>query len=235
MKKQGNAEIAARIDSLKQSLYNNSLSIEETEAVYAELDGLYKEYDLFDVTFEEDGCKGVKDIAGKVRVPAMYKEYPEVYSYAWGREMPMAAVNKEGKCALVAADGTGTALCGFEYDNISYMRGTNDMFLCRRNEGEVSKEGVLNAKGEVIVPCKMDTIYEFANNFAAVKKGEKYGIVTYSGAFIEPVYDDVEEKDGYIMACKEGVWGYISEGGKFIAEDDEEAMRDENLLALFEC
>lgn len=234
MKKQGNAETAARIDSLMQSMHNNSLAMEELNAIYMELDELKKEYDLFDVTFEEGGCKGVKDIAGKVRVPAIYKEYTELYSYAWGRKMPMAAVNGEGKCALVAPDGTGAALCGFDYDCISYMHGTNDMFLCRRNEGEQSKVGVLNTKGEVVVPCEMDYIYEFANNFAALKKGEKYGIVTYSGGFIEPIYDDVEEKDGYITASKDGVWGYITEELNFIAEDDEEAMENANLLALFE-
>lgn len=234
MKKQGNAETAARIDSLMQSMYNNSLAMEELNAIYMELDELKKEYDLFDVTFEEGGCKGVKDIAGKVRVPAIYKEYTELYSYAWGRKMPMAAVNGEGKCALVATDGTGMPMCGFEYNNIEFMFASDGYYRCEKEIDGKTKFGILNAQGELLVPCEMDVVHAVSNNFSGIVKDGKIGIITISGVYIAPVFDDLEEDGEFVKACKDGKWGYLGSKGEFVDMDDEENVDEVELLCLFD-
>lgn len=234
MKKQGNAETAARIDSLMQSMYNNSLAMEELNAIYMELDELKKEYDLFDVTFEEGGCKGVKDIAGRVRVPAIYKEYTELYSYAWGRKMPMAAVNGEGKCALVATDGTGMPMCGFEYNNIEFMFASDGYYRCEKEIDGKTKFGILNAQGELLVPCEMDVVHAVSNNFSGIVKDGKIGIITISGVYIAPVFDDLEEDGEFVKACKDGKWGYLGSKGEFVDMDDEENVDEVELLCLFD-
>ncbi|MBR2415677.1 MAG: hypothetical protein IKB11_02870 [Bacteroidaceae bacterium] len=234
MKKQGNAETAARIDSLMQSMYNNSLAMEELNAIYMELDELKKEYDLFDVTFEEGGCKGVKDIAGKVRVPAIYKEYTELYSYTWGRKMPMAAVNGEGKCALVATDGTGMPMCGFEYNNIEFMFASDGYYRCEKEIDGKTKFGILNAQGELLVPCEMDVVHAVSNNFSGIVKDGKIGIITISGVYIAPVFDDLEEDGEFVKACKDGKWGYLGSKGEFVDMDDEENVDEVELLCLFD-
>ena len=237
MKKQGNAEIAARIDSLMQSLESETLTKEQMNECYRELDLIKKEYDLFDIAFEESGKSGIKDISGRIRVPAMYKEFPALFSYHCHRNGPIAAMDFNDKYAIVATDGTGAPLCDFKYDYIYYMFGTDNFFVCLDGEGDNVAGGVLNAKGELIVPCKMDTIYEFANNYAAVEKNGKFGLLAYDGTFIEPIYDDVEDEEGVIKVCKDGKWGYLSRDLDFIAEEEWERMENIELLDLitFPC
>jgi hypothetical protein len=80
----------------------------------------------------------------------------------------------------------------------------------------------------------MDEIYGICNNFAVIDKGDKVGAVTTGGLYIEPLYDDLEESDGFLTACKDGVWGYISAKGEFIDMADEERLDSEEWLSLFD-
>lgn len=233
MKKQGNSEVAKRIDELKSKLYVEGDVFQFNEEADRELSIIEKEYDLFDIVFEENGKKGIKDIAGRIRVPALYKDYSAVYFYTWGREYPVAAMNESNKFALVDANGTGMPFCEFLYDSINYMFATNGFFICAKIDGESVMRGVLNAKGEVLVPCEMDAICEMANNLIVLEKGGKYGFLTYDGVFGKPIYDDIEDELGLLRVCKNGVWGVVNVDCDFIAEDDEERMENEELLVLY--
>ena len=232
MKQTATKEIAARIDEILGTLKAGGNG-HKTKALYDELTMLLDEYDTFDIVFEENGKKGVKDIAGRVRVPALYEDFTETFSYHWGRSMPVCAKNSEGKYALVATDGTGTPLCDFEYDCICYLRGTESHYMCVKDCGDCVLRGVLDGKGRLIVPCEMEVVYEYAFNFTPFEKDGKYGCVTDNGTFVPPLYDELEADESWLRACKDGVWGYIGADCSFIPEDDEERYDSEDFLSLY--
>lgn len=39
-----------------------------------------EQYDLMDIVYEVNGKKGIKDIKGKVRVPALYNDFAVLYA-----------------------------------------------------------------------------------------------------------------------------------------------------------
>ena len=235
MKQTVTAEIVARIDEINGIINTKQpgMTLEELDALYAELDGIKGEYDLFDFTFEENGKNGLKDITGKVRVPALYKEFPVLYPYHLFRNLPVLARDFNDKLAIVAADGTGKALCDFEYDSIYIEFASDGFFVCAKEDGDDYVEGVINGKGEILVPCEMDKVYEYAFNFTPFEKDGKYGCITDNGTFVPPLYDELEAEESWLKACKDGVWGYIAADCSFIPEDDEDRYDSEDFLSLY--
>ncbi len=240
MKKVATIEIIERVDSILDRMVAISnkeevVTMDELDALYKEYDEIKAEYDLFDQVFEENGMQGVRNVRGKVLVPALYKDYAEVYIYSkHGQPKPIVACDFNDKYALVTSDGKGTPICGFEYDMIKFMFGSCALYKCWKRVGEKYLTGVLDCEGNVIVPCEMDEVYGFCNNFAVVEKDGKFGAVTTNSFYVEPLYDEIEEREGYLTACKDGNWGYVSSKGEFIDENDEDRMDEEELLCLFE-
>ncbi len=187
-----------------------------------------------DRTLVKDGKMGVADAHGNVLVPPMYKECSCLNSGMFSGRLPVAACDFDDKYALVACDGKGTPLCGFEYDMITCLSGSDNLFVCKKDIGSSVYSGVLNSKGELLVPCEMDIVHFVANDVACVVKDGKLGILTMDGNFFPPVYDDMEECNGYLTACKDGVWGYVSTEGEFIALDDYERLSQVELFVLVE-
>ena len=206
------------------------------EAEFKEfLFSLYKgKDDGSDRVFVEDGKVGVADALGNVLVPPMYQECFYLTGRMVSERLPVVACDFDDKCALVTCDGKGTPLCGFEYDLITLLFGNSNLFVCRKNIGNRVYAGVLNSKGEVVVPCEMDMVHFVANDVACVVKDGKLGILTMEGRFFPPVYDDMEEGNGYLTACKDGEWGYVSTEGEFIALDDYERLSKVELFVLVE-
>jgi len=235
MKKTATTEIINRIDYLLNTIdklveeekYNKANKLQE------EFNKIEEEYNLFDQIYEENGKKGVKDIAGKILIPAIYSDYSECYSYTFKREAPMAAKNDKGKYALVSTDGKGTPLCDFKYDFITFKPYT-DLYTCCINTDEGKhKLGLLTYNGEEIVPCEMDTIYGISNCIISFEKGDKYGLITCWGLYVPPIYDEMEEdEDEWVHVKLNGQWGHISEDGNFIPDEDEETFDDTICLSF---
>ena len=124
MKKIATDEVVKRVDFIVDRLSKAidkevPLKRSERDALYEEYNQLMESYDLFDQVFDEGGKKGVRNAAGKILVPALYKGFSETYTYKrYGYIMPVPACDFSGKYALVKCDGRGTPLCGFEYDMI---------------------------------------------------------------------------------------------------------------------
>lgn len=241
MKKVATIEIIERVDSILDRMVAISnkdevVTMDVLDALYKEYDEIKAEYDLFDQVFEENGMQGVRNAAGKILVPALYKEFSETYTYKrYGYIMPVPACDFSGKYALVKCDGKGTPMCGFEYDMIKFMFGSCALYKCWKRVGDNYLTGVIDGDGNVLVPCEMDEVYGISNGFATVEKDGKFGVITTRSVYIEPLYDEVEENDGLLKACKDGMWGYIGSNGEFVPEDDDERMRNSVLLGLYEC
>lgn len=89
-----------------------------------------------------------------------------------------------------------------------------------------------------IPPQYDDAASKFRENLAMVKVNGKVGFIDlYNRFIIEPVYDDVEEMDGFHQGVaavkKEGKWGYINKEGKCIIpfEYDAADAFDEDMIA----
>ena len=72
--------------------------------------------------------------------------------------------------------------------------------------GEKYLTGVIDGEGNLLVPCEMDVIYAVSNNIAVIEKDGKFGGITMDNFYLEPVYDEVEDKDGSFM-CERKVSG----------------------------
>lgn len=240
LKKVATLDVVKRVDCIQERLtriYDGEehATRKEIDALYKEYDAIREMYDLFDQVFEKDGKVGLCNVAGKVLVPAVYKDFAETYVYrSYGYVMPVPACNSIGKYALVKCDGKGTPLCEFEYEMIRFMFGSCAFYMCWKKVGDKIFAGVMDCDGNMVVPCEMDVVYAVANNIAVIEKDGKFGGITMDNFYLEPVYDEVEDKDGYLYVCKEGAWGYISRKGEFIDENDEERMDEEELVLLFE-
>ena len=219
---------------IREILSGNTANNEkELMKLYQEYWTIRAEYDILDRTFEEDGKMGVVDIIGNVVVPALYKDYAELHNRAVYSQLPVPACDFNDKYALVTSDGKGTPLCEFEYDKIIFLRGSNNYFVCVKKVGERMQAGVIDSKGEVIVPCEMDKVFFASNRFACVRKDGKMGVLTMNGDYFAPIYDEVEANKGYLAVCKRGRWGYLGSKGEFV-DATKENMEKANLLCLFE-
>lgn len=85
-----------------------------------------------------------------------------------------------------------------------------------------------------MVPCEMDVVHAISNSFLGMVKDGKVGLLTTSGVYVAPVFDDLDEDGEFVKACKDGVWGYISAKGEFIDMADEVRLEEEELLCLFD-
>ena len=217
-------EIAAEIAAVYEAISNTN-----DEEKYMALCDKFNEYigvyDLFNKSFEEGGKVGLKDMTGKILVPAMYAQINNHFDYTCCRNMPVTAKDLNGKYGIVAADGSGKQLCPFIYDYTAYIPWSNS-YAARIGK----KYAILNARGEVIVEPIADSYCECMNGIIVFESEGKYGLVTEYGTYAEPVYDEIDENDDAVYATLGDKKGYIDEGGKFIDENDEETLEEAVLL-----
>lgn len=178
------------------------------------IEALHDEYDFFDQEFTENDLVGLKDITGKVRIPALYKAIGDRYRYDHWRELPVPVMNSEDKYAIVKADGSGTPLCEFAYDYITCFPWTNHF---RAHVG--GKTTLLRPNGTEFLPTMVDTIYEPFNHIIMLENEGKYGLCTLHGSYVAPIYDEMEPDENDNVHVRLGdTWGYISGDGQFLAE-----------------
>lgn len=192
----------------------------ELEAIYTELHNLRKEYDLFDKVFEDNGKKGVVDIAGRVLVPAMYDGVSEIYPYCAGERRPVAVSDHSGKFALVKCDGTGVPLCNFEYDEVKVLWGSAAYYLCgKMNSDGKMLYGVIDSVGKELVPCEMDSVDPMLNGYSLLYADDKIGALSIDGKYIKPQFDELENSDiDSLWGRKGDVSGFIDDNGEFFDE-----------------
>ena len=211
-------EIIERVDFLKGATQKTDCATE----LFVEYENLCKEYQWWDIVFEENGKKGLKDVSGKVRVPAMYADFPTLYHYVHYRNVPVIAQNEQGLYGLVKANGSGDAITGFEYEYMDLEKWST-LFVAAK-DGHC---GIMNHQGSLLVPCELDGVCREVpiNGHILVTLGDKKGIYNYAYAlYIKPIYDEIEEKDDKVYVRLGNQWGYLDEEGNFIDENDEETL-----------
>lgn len=242
MKKKVTPTVCERIQFIKNRIKEILVDMlpenkKEYGSLLNEFDSIRGDYDLFDSVFEENGKTGVVDVTGRIIVPAIYKDCPELFAYTPFESLPMAVCNFDDKYALVAPDGLGTQLCGFEYDAITFIRGSRNFYICEKKIGEKSLFGVLDSNGELIVPCEMDELEDpsdrVGSTYLYFTKGNKIGFLTMGGCYIEPQFDDADICPKFLYVRKGDVGGFLSVDGEFIEENDKEKIKNKELLTYW--
>lgn len=221
-------EIIGRLDEVlneMNGLYGQETDWNRMAALSEEQIQIEEQYDLMDTIYEVNGKKGIKDIKGNVRVPALYSDFAVLYAYTSFRNTPVIALNDEGKFAIVKANGTGEAICGFEYEDID-IEPLSKLFIVRKD----GKAALMNHQGELLTPLELDKVYKYMpiNGLIEVQMGDKSGLYDYCRKlYVRPVYDKIDEKDEKVYVQWGERWGFINgEDGTFIDENDEETLEE---------
>ncbi len=212
------AEIIERVNFLKSEIEK----LDCATKLFTEFENLRKEYQWWDIVFEENGKKGLKDVSGKIRVPAIYADFPILLPYTRWRSVPVIAQNEQGLYGLVKVDGSGDAITDFEYEYLSFEQWSG-LFVAAKD----GLCGIMNHQGQLLVPCELDGVCREIpiNGHILVTLGEKQGIYNYVyDLYIKPIYDEIDMKDDKVYVRLGDQWGYLDEEGNFIDENDEETL-----------
>ena len=202
-------------------LCGRELTEEQSFEAMEKLNSLIGHYDLSNYVFEDPatGKKGVKNPVGQILLPAEYEGFTfEGDCYA--SRMSQVAAMKNGKYGIVAADGTGKVICDFRFDLLKWYHYAG-LYIAWW-DGDKSHFGLVNPKGEVVVPNVVEKYYEPMNGFMLLERdGKVGGIDTSTGYFVMPEYDSVEgDIDENMIFHKDGVEGYVvEETGEFVPKE----------------
>ena len=151
--KRATAQLAAEYTELieRHEDYDFSLTYDERDKIEKRLSELHNGYDWDNYMFTDPatGKKGVKDITGRILVPALYDGFSFMGSYQLGHDLPKAAI-KGGKYGFVAGDGSGKELTGFVYNSLEWDPATCFFKATWGNEGEHA--GLVTPYGLVVKP-----------------------------------------------------------------------------------
>ena len=89
---------------------------------------------------------------------------------------------------------------------------------------------MITNKGDVMIPCILDGYTMPFNGVGTVSANGKEGIITDWGLYVEPIFEEVSEKDDYVYVRLGDKWGYVDFDGNFIDEKDEETLESADLL-----
>ena len=158
---------------------------------------------------------------GSEAVPCLFDEILITYDGMERMEYPIP-VRMDGKCGLVRPDGTGTPVTPFKYDLLFREPFTDYVKYIAVLDG---KFGVVNIKGEEIVPCIMDDIFQRqdTDGFLPVLKDGKWGLCTDYETFIPPKFDQLDIRSEDMLKARIGSrWGWVTKNGD-LTEDPQQA------------
>ena len=208
-------------DQLREQLCSSQLTDEQLQDVINKLNDLMESYDWDIYAFDnpETNKKGVKNPAGETIVPAEFDDVSLVDNSTYGTVSHIAAM-KGGKWGIVAADGTGKALCDFRFDTIQWYPFAG-LYIARWN-GIEDKFGFVTSEGNELIPNVLTAFYEPWNGFMQIESNGKYGALDVrTGHYVLPEYDNIlGAPDDNILFIKDGIEGYvIEETGEFVPKD----------------
>jgi hypothetical protein len=209
----------SKADYEKKSAFDKAMSKGEL-VDYNEYMDLFNRFDWSAEVFESNGKYGLKNAVGEIIVAPDYEDFMMLSSSDLQTGDWVVAQDK-GKWGVLEVDGNGNWMIEPEYDYIGYP---NPITHVRKNE----KWGVLDInKNEFIIPLECDKVHAdmgfmFTNGIAIYEKDGKVGVIIEDGRFTSPIFEDVDEENGFVKVKHKGEWGYINQEGEFTTSEDEE-------------
>ena len=226
MKKNANKKIENTYkmfkELMKKGLTNDGLLPDLNFDCKMELETLRATYNFADKVYEENGLRGIKDIDGNILVPAQFTMFFSDRKSFYEHHSVLLAVDKHNEIVLVATDGKGTILDSdiSEDDTINFYTYSLDG----------KKFGVCDLERGTITDPVLDGYHLIKNDFIVVDCGDKRGLLTSWGLYVDAVFDEIGEKDDCVYVRKGNQRGYISYDGEFVDETDKDAVNSSLLL-----
>ncbi len=165
------------------------------------------------VTFDSfTGTDGFIDEKGEVIIPLEY----DADDFKEG----MSRIEADGKVGYIDRDGNVVVEPTYQWGSDF----SDDVAIVRNKVGEKLEYGVIDRKGELIIPFSLSRISEFSEGLAGIRKGEKEGFIDKRGEMVIPAkFDYVREFSDGVAAVRVGDWdtgryGYINRSGTFVIE-----------------
>ncbi len=120
-------------------------------------------------------------------------------------------------------DDNGKELIPVKYKDVGTIVGKNKWAWAVADDGNA---GLVNSKGEVILPFVHSSIHVDEYGVNARREGEsKYFVLLDDGTKTDAIYDDVTfTKDGYVYSVN-GLYGFATSKGKTVLEPEFESIQ----------
>ena len=204
----------------------------EEELDHLQLDMRYQ-------VFEENGKRGLRHPSGYVVVPPLFDDIAEQYDALGKRWGPTFAVPviREGKYALYVMgrpqdqefqeeplterEKYGKLVTEFIYDNMYKFFGTPGFFIVEKD----GKKGVLDSRGNIIVPIEQDEIYEQMDTdgcFPFICNG-KWGVSCHGKTTDAEFVDVIIQSEDFVRVKVEGddTYYYLDDYGNLTTKRHE--------------
>ena len=204
----------------------------EEELDHLQLDMRYQ-------VFEENGKRGLRHPSGYVVVPPLFDDIAEQYDALGKRWGPTFAVPviRDGKYALYVMgrpqdqdfqkeplterEKYGKLVTEFEYDNMYKFFGTPGFFIVEKD----GKKGVLDSRGNIIVPIEQDEIYEQMDTdgcFPFICNG-KWGVSCHGETTDAEFVDVIIQSEDFVRVKVEGddTYYYLDDYGNLTTKRHE--------------
>ena len=128
---------------------------------------------------------------------------------------------KDGRAGVM--DDNGKELIPVKYKDVGTVVGKKKWAWAVADDGNA---GLVNTKGEVILPFEHASIHADEYGVNARREGEeKYFVLLDDGSKTEALYDEVTfTKDGYVY-CIDGLYGFATPKGKIILDPEFESIQ----------
>lgn len=128
---------------------------------------------------------------------------------------------KNGHAGII--DDNGKELIPVKYKDVGTVIGKNKWAWAVADDGNA---GLVNTKGEVILPFEHGSIHVDEYGVSARREGEdKYFVLLADGTKTPALYDDVTfTKDGYVFE-QNGLYGFANQQGKTVLEPAFESIQ----------
>ena len=156
------------------------------------------------------GQNGIIDKSGK-----MIFESQKEMDYWSFIGVDFGIIENNGSCTLI--DRTGRKIR--EIHDVNFYGSRHGMMSVRSKSNSLF--GLLDAKGEQLIPCKYEGIYVISDNLVAIEINEKWGLVDAKDRMIVNPQFDYISGDGYdlLSVMKDGKMGYIDRTGVTIYQE----------------
>lgn len=149
--------------------------------------------------------------------------------------LKIVIAEKNGLYGIVKADGKGTTLSSFDYDEIRSLH-KQGLFLVHKSSDTM--RSILDEFGDLVVTNMVDQIVECKVSRVVYKGGDKCGAVMinsnpWSGIYsaFEPVFDSIKDSgpDSLVEFELDGEVGYLSDDPehRFVTKEEYDGLEED--------
>lgn len=217
------AEMAQRYNEMLKidMIELNSDQLATLNEEYADMEENYDWYN-YEFTDPITGKVGVKDVAGDILVPALY-DGACYFEHYMGRPHAPHVMMRDGKCGIVAADGSGQEFTKFDYEYAVPINYTPFYAVWLEGDKHI---GIITPNGTVLVGNILTKVYEPFGSCMVIERDGKQGVIDLNTfQVVMPEYDEVEAlPDEYVTFTLNGVQGRVDENGKFYTLEEADQL-----------